>query len=189
MNKIKSIKVKIIHDEAPDTSFLGEYTDDLENGVIVRSMGEFYEKLPTEMERDLDGRFLCKGEPEIPSLGREYRFFKPYARGEERGTKDYYINGMQDFERMEGLNNGDWHFVGIVAEAKVLSPIRDVKDNFRIETLTSDCLWGVESDAGDHLKEVAKEELDNLKDHLKNFNTDLSNFDALAKEALEGFEE
>ncbi len=157
MNKIESIKVKMIHDEAPDTSCIGEYTDDVENGVIVRSMGEFYEKLPAEMERDLDGKFLCKGEPDIPTMGREYRFFKPYAGGEEKGTKDYYTYGRQDFKRMEGLLKGDWHFVGIMAEAEVLSPIEGMKDNFRVETLSSGGLWGIESDSGDYLKEVAQE--------------------------------
>ena len=173
MNKIEGIKVKMIHDEAPDTSTLGEYTDDLENGVIVRSMEEFYEKLPDETE--------------IPSRGREYRFFKPYAGGEESGTKDYYTYGLQDFERMEGLNNGDWRFVGIVAEASVLAPTEE--SYFRTETLSSGGLWGIESDSGDYLKEVAKEQIDDLKDHLKNFNTDLDNFDALAEEALENFKE
>jgi len=177
--KIESITVKALYDDTPDTSFLGEYTDDMEPGVIVRQDGEFYEKLPAKMERDIDGTFLCKGEPEVPPRGREYRGFRPYAGGEKVGTKDYYKYGMQDYKRMEGLERGDWSFIGIMAKAVVSYRLNGY---CRLETFTSGGLWGIETDAGEYLDEVKTEELDGLKNHLEAFGVDLSNWDKLTKD-------
>ena len=179
MNTIEEIKVRAIPDESPDTSWLGEYTDDSRPGVIIREYGEFYEKIPTEMERDYDGTFIGKAEPELPSRGRNYRGFIPYAGGEKVGTKDFYKYGMQDYKRMEGLNNGDWYFVGIQAEALISYPING--GSRRLEHLTSGGVWGIESDAGDYLEEVMKEEFADLKGHLEQFNVDVSNWDELVE--------
>ena len=178
--KIDSITVKAIQDESPDTSFIGEYTDDLRPGVIVRDYEEFYEKLPAEMERDYDGRFLSKGAPTVPAKGREYRGFIPYAGGEKPGTKDFYKYGMEDFKRMEGLERGDWSFIGIRAEAQV--SYGQNGNSRRLEWFTSGGLWGIESDSGEYLKEVAKDELADLRAHLEQFNVDTSNFDELTED-------
>jgi hypothetical protein len=179
MNKIESIKVKVIPDYAADTSWIGEYTDNLEPGVIIRDYNEFYEKIPTEMERDADGKFIGKAEPNPPQKGRTFRGFLPYAGGEKQGTKDYYKYGMQDYKRMEELNNGDWQFIGIRAEAEV--SYKTINGS-RLEHLTSGGLWGIESDAGDYLNEIMKEELSDLKNHLQNFNVDTSTWDELTKD-------
>ncbi len=184
--KIESIKVKHIlmgylqAGHASGEYDFGEFTDDLEAGVIVRDYWEFYEKLPAEMERDVDGKFICKGDPEVPSKGREYRGFKPYANGEKQGTRAYYKYGLQDWKRAEGLNKGDWHYIGIVAEAVVSYPING--GSRRLETLSSGGLWGIESDAGDYLDTVKQEELDDLKRHLKEFGVDVSGFDEIEVE-------
>ena len=45
----------------------------------------------------------------------------------------------QDYERMESLNNQNWYYLGIVAEAKVSS-------GNHVQTFTSSC-WGIESDS------------------------------------------
>jgi hypothetical protein len=181
MNKIESIKIVSSHDEDPDVSWLGEYTDDMEPGVIIREYDEFYEKIPTEMERDLDGKFIGKMEPEISRPGNTFRGFKPYAGDETVGTKDYYKYGMQDYERMEGLNRGDWCIIGIKAEAVISYPTGNNGDR-RIERLTSGGLWGIESDSGGYLQEVAQNELIDLKFHLENFNIDTSNWKKLTKD-------
>lgn len=189
MVAIDSIKIKRVVDNNPDTSWLGKYTDELEPGIIVRTLGEFYEKLPAPMERDTDGRFCRKGEPDdIPARGREYRGFKPYAGGEKPGSRHFYRYGMQDFKRMEGLNNGDWCFIGIQAKAIVRHPIAG--NSFRLDDLSSGGLWGIESDSGQsYLKSVAEDELADLKSHLEAFNVDLTDFDQKAAEALQAFEE
>lgn len=168
--KIESIKIVHYHDECPDTSFIGEYTDKLEDGVIVRHFDEYYENL-TDEERSL-----------IPLRGREMIGFKPYAGGEKTGTEDYYKYGLQDYKRMEGLNNGDWSFIGIEAVATVS---RDIGGgNRRLETLSSGGLWGIESDSGKYLNEVAKGEIQDLKEHLSAFNVNTDNFDEMAEEAM-----
>ncbi len=183
--KIESIAIRHTIDDNPDTSWLGEFTDDLEPGVIVRDYGEFYEKLPAEMERDFDGKFVGKGEPEVPPRGREYRGFRPYASGEKVGTKAYYKYGMHDHKRMEGLNNGDWSFIGIIAEAIISYPCIHGFDSSRLETLTSGGLCGIESDSGIYLEEIEQEQLMDLKEHLKQFNVDISNFNDIEIEREE----
>lgn len=134
------IRVKMVDDNAPDTSAIGEYTDKIEDGVIIRDgerPGEFYEDL-TDDERE-----------KIPCRGNKFRAFKPYAGGEKVGTDDYRMNGKQDYERMEGLNRGDWYFVGVVAKV--------FKKGIELGNAS---LWGIESDAGDYFNEVAKEVAD-----------------------------
>ena len=167
MKKIESIKKVHTVDDNPITSFLGEYTKIGRPGVIIRQYDEYYEKIPTEMERDTDGTFLCKKAPEISNRGNEYPAFKPYAGGEKVGTKNYYKYGMQDYRRMEALNNGDFSFLGISAEARVLTSTDG--QNWLINTLSSGGLWGIESDAGSYITEVEDEELENLKVVLKEY--------------------
>lgn len=182
--KITIEKIIIRHtlDTDADISFLGKYTDDLQAGVIVRQFGEFYEKLPAPMERDVDGKFIGKGIPyDLPSRhGREYRGFIPYAAGEKQGTRDYYRYGMQDYNRMRQLENGEFSFIGIRAEAIVKYPLSD--NTSRLETLSSSGLWGIESDSGAYLKEVEQKQIADLKEHLETFGVDVSDFDEKVKE-------
>ncbi len=188
---VSNITIKHVLDENPDTSDLGEYTDKLEPGVIVRCFGEFYEKLPAPMERDYDGRFLGKGKPyDLPSRGgREYRGFKPEAGGEKPGTADYYQYGIQDWKRMKALDQYDWYYMGITAKAEVRYQERP-GGVWRILRFTSYGLWGIESDSdAGYLQSIEDEQLADLQDQLQRFGVDLSNFDALAKIAKETVEE
>lgn len=146
--KILSVKVKRMMDDDPDTSFLGEYTDDLEDWNIDRCS----EKYICEMDDD----------ERIPERGREYRFFKPYAGGEKQGTEEYKEYGLQDFKRMESINRGDICFMGVRAEARV-QLAGDL-----VQTITSGGLWGIESDSGPkYFKEVEDEQLSELRDELR----------------------
>lgn len=85
---------------------------------------------------------------------------------------------------MEGLNNGEWYFVGIKAKAVVSWKVGTNGDR-RLETLTSGGLWGIESDSGEYLKEVAQEEVADLKSVLETFGVNLSSFDDMANEAID----
>lgn len=170
MIKIESIKVVVKIDESPDTSFLGEYTDWQEDWAISRAHDEYVANLADDTD--------------MPESCREYRFFIPYAGGEAPGTDEYQKYGMQDYKRMEGLSNGDWQFIGIGAEAVVSYPIGD-DGSRRIERLTSGFLWGIESDSGDYLRQVAQEQLAELRDHLEVFGVNTDNFLALAEESLD----
>jgi hypothetical protein len=115
------------------------------------------------------------------SYSREYDYFRPYSGGEEEGTEEYIKYGKQDFKRMEEYTRGEWCFIGINAYAEVSYSIGN--GNRRLETFTSSGLWGIESDSGEYLEEVAEEELTDLKSHLEQFNVNISDFDEKAKEA------
>lgn len=188
MGKPRIEEIKIIHSPDCDTdlSFIGEYTDDMEPGIIVRQYGEFYEKLPAEMERDTDGKFYRKGAPDVPPTGREYRGFRPYAGGEKPGSADYYKYGYQDFKHMEQIERGNLQFIGIYATAKISYSIE--QGSRRIETFRSGGLWGIEEGykgSDKYIREEEKNQLDELREHLEQFNIDLSTFDELAAEALD----
>jgi hypothetical protein len=142
------IEVQIEHklDTDPDTSYLGEYSDKCDAWSILRREGEYVHNLAEDVE--------------IPEKGREYRYFKPYAGGEEPGSKDYQKYGLQDFQRMEALNQGDWHYIGVVATAFI--SVESV-----IQMIYSGGLWGIESDSEkDYLQQVEKDELASLKSQL-----------------------
>lgn len=63
-------------------------------------------------------------------------------------------------DRMDAWCRGDWSYVGVIAEARCLL-VRNGVGTFY--TLRSPGLWGVESDAGDYLKEVFEEQKDELR--------------------------
>jgi hypothetical protein len=146
------VKVYTELDENPDTSYLGEYTDKLEDGVIVREgdkPGEFYEDL-TEEEIE-----------NIPRRGREFRGFKPYAGGEKVGSKDYKKYGLQDYKRMEELSAGDWNYIGIIAVAS--------REGIELGHAS---VWGFESDGGqawleEEAKNIGEDALSEAKKNLK----------------------
>jgi len=161
-------------DEYPDISFLGKFTDDAEPWAIVRADGDYLANLGADYE--------------LPAKGREFRFFRPYAGGEPEGTPTYLKYGLQDWKRAEGLNRGDWYFIGIYAEAEVSYAI-DRPGHHRLEWLRSGGLWGIESDAGDYLQEVARDELANLHKHLRAFGVSLAGWkDAVARMTDMGFD-
>lgn len=58
--------------------------------------------------------------------------------------------------RMEAWQDGEWSYVGVIAVATVYIPIGG--NSFRVMTLRSGGLWGIESDASDYLAEVYEEE-------------------------------
>lgn len=63
----------------------------------------------------------------------------------------------QDFDRMESLYAGNWSYIGIRAEAKIVV-------NGTIQTISSGGLWGIESDSDEsHFAEVGADELADLR--------------------------
>lgn len=156
MKRIAKVTIKHILDENPDTSFIGEYTDDASDWCIVRQEGEFLAVLEEQ------------GVYQLPSRGRECRFFIPYAGGEKPGTENYIKYGMQDYKRMERLNEGNWCFIGIVAIAEVQTS-QDGK-LWQSQKISSFGLWGIESDSDEeYIKSVQQEQLADLKTQLLEF--------------------
>jgi hypothetical protein len=181
-NHIEKVWIERQIDESPDTSFLGEYTDKKDDWVICCHCGEFVaiaEKNQARHDELEDEIYLLhnteKNEEEekqlavyraelealdlheCPNSRREYNYFKPYAGCEEEGSENYQKYGKQDFLRMEGLNSGSWYFMGIIAKAEI------VTENDTIQVIRSGGLWGVESNSGDYLEQVGKDELNNLR--------------------------
>jgi len=140
MKKILSIKIKKAIDDNPDTSYLGEYSNH-------RAKFSFDREFLGDMNRG------------------EYQYFNPYPdplKGKtQKEKKEMYIWAKHNYERMESLNNGNWCYIGIIAEA-------EININGVIQRITSGGLNGIESDSGrDYIEEIEKEELNSLKDQLR----------------------
>lgn len=138
--------------ELENKALYNENKDDIKAEKEVKEIEELIELL----KKELAGLELH----DCPHSNRKYNYFLPYAGGEKEGTEDYQKYGKQDFARMESLNNGDWNFIGIIAKAEI------VTESGIMQTIRSGGLWGIESDSGDYLDEVGKEELVNLRSEL-----------------------
>lgn len=77
-----------------------------------------------------------------------------------------YLN-QEGFEaRKAEYENGDFHFVGIRAEAQVEVSLNGGKD-WICDTIKSPGLWGIESDSDEkYLQDIGKEELNTLREML-----------------------
>ncbi len=138
--EISSIKIKQYFDSDPDTSFLGEYSN-------KRAKFSFDRQFLGDMNRN------------------EYRYFNPYPNPLEGKTqkerKELYQWAKQNYERMESLNNQNWFFFGLKAEAEIII-------NGVIQNISSGGLWGIESDSNrSYIEDIIKEEIADLKDQLK----------------------
>jgi hypothetical protein len=147
-NGKRILSVNIIRelDTDPDTSWLGEYSNRPKSDYAI------------DRARD------CGGD----RLGRnEYRYFNPchenYMGEPEADIRKYCL---QDFNRMESLQAGEWHFLGIRAQATVVTG--SDSNHSLTQRITSGGVWGIESDSGkDTFAEVETEQLAELKDELK----------------------
>jgi len=73
----------------------------------------------------------------------------PYNTGQETKRQQAAKAARADFERLRAWCNDQWHWCGVVVTVS--------KEGIE---LGSASLWGIESDAGDYLTEVANELLD-----------------------------
>lgn len=168
--KIFSVKVRRDIDESPDTFYIGKYTDIVDDWNIDRRSGKYIIDLikpVADCEDCEDGQQCSEHQWDCPSRGREFRFFTPYSAGEIPGTKEFRQYGLQDFKRMEELCNG-WCFIGIRVVAEV--GISEDGKEWKLETLSSGGVWGIESDSdASYFKEIITEESAQLKIELKAF--------------------
>lgn len=114
------IDVRSKYDDSPDTSYLGDYTDNPSGWYIDRKTGNLYH----------DDKCIRK---EI--AGNDW----------ERGEYQYYVypwetatikDVLRDYSRLESINRGDVVFIGII----VTVHLEGVELGF-------DGLWGIESDS------------------------------------------
>jgi hypothetical protein len=72
----------------------------------------------------------------------------------------------QDYDRMEGLNNGSWSFIGVVAECE----IEAIVDGKPYTTELNASLWGIESDSDrEYLKSTENEQLADIRGQLREY--------------------
>jgi hypothetical protein len=102
----------------------------------------------------------------------EYQFFNPssnYVTKEDKPAdgltpEEVCKYTRQDYSRMESLNRGQWWYIGISAEAEVLTNAGSMST---VQRITSGGLYGIESDSDrPYLESVKHEELDSLKTEL-----------------------
>ena len=201
--KIGTTTIKREIDEYPELSHYGEFTENIGPGVYVRSEHEFYEKLPAEMERDVDGRFLCKGEPEYATYSREYNGIKP-ANNIPFNPKDWshvsrkdksevikkygslknaaYAYAKEDCERLEAYNNGHWYMLCISVTTYISGEIADTKTGLSDTVVSSLC--GIESDSKDYIEEVIRDLLSENKAELLKMGFAESEIDESLKNAV-----
>jgi hypothetical protein len=147
-NKILSVRIEHRSDVYPDTSYLGKFTDEPTVNAVVR-YGEHAGKTVGK---------LVPGD-ELPRRSREFRFFLPALDAHETGNPN---SPVQDWRRMEALQNGEWCFIGIIAKCEFQLG-SDV-----VQTFHSCGLWGIESDSDkSHFEQVAKDELCELRAQLE----------------------
>lgn len=172
------------YDEDADTSLIGEYkAKGPEEGYIDRRKGVLYgegveepddpcyecEKLeecelyisdPCEALRDYNktwdewdenyGLEILADELGSTWERNSFEFFVPYAGGEKPGSEHYAEYAIQSYDRIIGLEKDHWCFMGCVVTLSVDG----------IEFVES--VWGIESDAGDYIEEVEKEQIAEL---------------------------
>lgn len=155
-NKIESVRIERKADESPDTSFMGEYGNLAKPGAIIAT-GEHVGKFLSELTED----------DEAPTRSRLYPYFNPayWNYGEtDIASEQARKSAKADFDRMQGLNDSQWFYVGVIAKAVIVST------NQTLQTLRSGGLWGIESDSGkEYFAEVEAEQLGELRKELEAF--------------------
>ena len=75
--------------------------------------------------------------------------------------------------RYHGWAQGEWWYVGVQARANIAIPVGG--RSYHVLTLTSAGCWGIESDAGDYLKTVYREEKESLLQEIQVLTTAFMN--------------
>lgn len=96
---------------------------------------------------------------------------------------------QQNYERAASYGDS-WNAIGIKAIAEIHIPfeVNGHETNYKIETIDSGGLWGIESDSDDVYKnEVAQDQIEELQGYLKTLNVSLKKFKEFKKEALSDY--
>lgn len=177
--RILSVTVSRIADYDADTRDLGVFSDTPEAYAIVHQgeyAGRFADTLPCgcdhpDMRHYEDGDDAGKcmdcdceefDRVEVSGDSRVFKYFNgPVENYEGEDAADIRKYCQQDYERMKGLDSGEWNYIGIKAKAQV-QLTGDL-----VQTLTSGGIWGIESD-GDpsDFRSIESEQTDELKAEL-----------------------
>lgn len=161
-----------------DYSYYGKLTDNIGPGVIVRSAGEFYERLPAKMERDYNGQFIGKGEPEYTTYSGEYNGFIPEnhipfdpknwshvsRKVKSEVIKKYgslknaeYAYALEDYKRIEALFRGEWEYVYIAVRTYIHT-------NTGLSDYVHNSLCGIEAEYGEENRKYREDIVKDLID-------------------------
>jgi hypothetical protein len=89
-----------------------------------------------------------------------YRFFNPSDNYKGLPIEDQRKYVKQDYKRIEALENNDWNYLGIRADALI-------RTNGIAQEITSGAIWGIESDSSEsYIKEIEQEQLAELREQL-----------------------
>jgi hypothetical protein len=147
-----------------DTSYLGEYGNKLKPGCYIRSHKKFYEDITDD--------------DDIPNYydRNEFNFFYPSDQGVEIGSEDYRKYAMQNYELIEGLNNQEWYYIGIVVKTEIIAMIQNLTDKTKYTEISDtiiSSLYGIEYGISNneytdesYIKETIKDLLSEQKDQL-----------------------
>lgn len=152
----RTYQVAIVHDDCQRTPWEEEDGHGPVSEWRRRNYAGYYDKAPGEM-------LLCedRGSARFYDFAEACRIAraegwdaKPYGTGTKR--QQAARAALADFDRLRRWCEGDWCYVGVI-----VSPLCDccgTPDGDRAESL-----WGIESDAGDYLDEVARELADQVR--------------------------
>jgi hypothetical protein len=171
MKRIHKVTIKRMVDTDPDTSFLGEYANrPTSDYSIDRDHDADCPRFWANATVDEDYECSCRTGRD----DRSYQYFNPSwenYKGEPDADIRKYV--VQDYARMESLNNQQWCYLGIRADASIqlAAPIgvyaNSGKPVYTTQEITSGGLWGIESDSGaDYFAEVEQEQLHELRGQL-----------------------
>lgn len=118
------------------------------------------DKLPGSYSREADSQYSIDREERGDQRSGQYRYFNPrldvIGVSESDTDEDVSRYTEEAYKQGEAYHRGEWCYVGIRAEAEVT--FTDV-----IQQISSGGIYGIESDSGDYLTEVANDELDALR--------------------------
>lgn len=127
--RIHKITIKRMVDESPDTSYLGEFSNDADTPFAIN-----------HRERSGEG-------------SRVFEWFNPQCN-------DNAEDAERDYQRMLALDRGEFCYIGIRADAEIVTA-------GVCQKITSGGLWGTESDSDEaYLKDLENEQLAELKEQL-----------------------
>lgn len=130
-----------------------------ESDMDIWSSYDDAEDILSDASQEVENECTC-GNYSDQWNNRRYRYFNPSGNYTNDTPSNIVKYTRQDYERMEALNKGDWHYIGIRAEAEY--SIGSV-----MQQLSSGGLWSTESDSDkDYLKSVEQEELTELRNQL-----------------------
>lgn len=113
--------------------------------------------------------------PDVSWLEPDSGRYDDVADAEERARYE-----AADAERLADYGSG-WHMLGVIARARVFIPAGGT--SFRVLTLESAGLWGIESDSGDYLREVYVEQKAELMAELQTLGAALASGDFVQEES------